>query len=119
MDISTTLAGVRSTSIAQNAAAIGLNSSNGMIGKVRAGESLSAEGTMFDTLLNSAIDNLKTTNGYLSDAENEKIKFALGETDNTHDLMISMYKASTARQYTVAVRDKLLEAYKEIMNIQM
>ena len=36
-----------------------------------------------------------------------------------HDLMISMYKASTARQYTVAVRDKLLEAYKEIMNIQM
>lgn len=33
--------------------------------------------------------------------------------------MISMYKASTARQYTVAVRDKLLEAYKEIMNIQM
>lgn len=72
MDISTTLAGVRSTNIAQNAAAIGLNSSNGMIGKVRAGESLSAEGTMFDTLLNSAIDNLKTTNGYLSDAENEK-----------------------------------------------
>lgn len=119
MDISSTLAAVNSANIAQDAAAIGLNSSTGMIGKVQKGETLSADGTMFDVLLNSAIDNIKTTNSYLSEAENEKIKFALGETENTHDLMIAMYKASTARQYTVAVRDKLLEAYKEIMNIQM
>ena len=119
MDISSTLAAVNSTGIAQKAASIGLNSSTGMIGKVRSEDSLSADGTMFDALLNSAIDNIKTTNSYLSEAENEKIKFALGETENTHDLMIAMYKASTARQYTVAVRDKLIEAYKEIMNIQM
>ncbi|MDE6064303.1 MAG: flagellar hook-basal body complex protein FliE, partial [Lachnospiraceae bacterium] len=55
----------------------------------------------------------------LSDAENEKIKFALGETENTHDLTIAMQKASTALQYTVAIRDRLLEAYKEIMNMQI
>ena len=90
-----------------------------MIGKVRAGESLSAEGTMFDTLLNSAIDNLKTTNGYLSDAENEKIKFALGETENTHDLTIALQKASAAITYTAAIRDKFLESYRTIMNIQI
>ncbi|MDD6011031.1 MAG: flagellar hook-basal body complex protein FliE, partial [Lachnospiraceae bacterium] len=36
-----------------------------------------------------------------------------------HDLTIALQKASTALQYTVAVRDKLLEAYKEIMNINL
>lgn len=78
-----------------------------------------ADGTLFDSFLNSAIDNIKTTNSYLSDAEDEKLKFALGETENTHDLTIAMQKASTALQYTVAIRDKLLDAYKEIMQIQI
>ncbi len=76
-------------------------------------------GTLFDAVLNTAIDNIKTTNSYLSDAENEEIKFALGETDSTHDLMIALQKASTALQYTVAIRDRLLDAYKEIMQMQI
>ena len=74
---------------------------------------------MFDSVLNSAIDNINKTNSYLSDAENAEISFALGETENTHDLMIALSKASTALQYTVAVRDKFLEAYKEIMQMQI
>ncbi len=78
-----------------------------------------AEGNLFDSILNSAINNLNTTNAYLSDAENEKMLFALGETENTHDLTIALQKASTALQYTVAVRDKFLEAYREIMNMQI
>ncbi len=78
-----------------------------------------ASGNVFESFLNTAIDNLNTTNSYLSDAENEEIKFALGETENTHDLAIALQKASTALQYTVAVRDKLLEAYREIMNMQI
>ena len=78
-----------------------------------------AEGTLFDTFLNSAINNIKTTNEYLSDAEDMNIKFALGETENAHDLTIALQKASTALQYTVAVRDKLLDAYKELMQMQI
>lgn len=73
----------------------------------------------FGGLLDKAIENLSTTNAYLSDAENEQIRWALGETENTHDLTIALQKASTALQYTVAVRDKFLEAYKEIMQIQI
>ena len=82
-------------------------------------ETKKAEGTVFESFLNTAIDNINTTNTYLSNAENEEIRFALGETENTHDLTIALQKASTALQYTVAVRDKLLEAYKEIMNMQI
>lgn len=77
------------------------------------------DGTLFDKFLNTAIDNIKTTNSYLSDAEDEELKFALGETENTHDLMIALQKASTALQYTVSIRDKLLDAYKEIMQMQI
>lgn len=78
-----------------------------------------ADGTVFESFLSTAINNINTTNAYLSNAENEEIRFALGETENTHDLTIALQKASTALQYTVAVRDKLLEAYKEIMQMQI
>lgn len=78
-----------------------------------------ADGTLFDSFLKTAIGNIKTTNDYLSAWEDEEIKFALGETENTHDLTIAMQKASTALQYTVAIRDKLLEAYREIMQMQI
>lgn len=73
----------------------------------------------FDNLLHTAIDNLNTTNNYLSDAENEEIKWALGETENTHDLSIALQKATIALQYTVAIRDKLLDAYKELIQMQV
>ncbi len=77
------------------------------------------EGNLFESFLNTALENINTTNSYLSDAENEEIKFALGETENTHDLTIALQKASTALQYTVAIRDKLMEAYREIMQMQI
>ena len=73
----------------------------------------------FGSILSVAMENLNTTNAYLSDAENEEIKLAMGETDNTHDLTVALSTASTALQYTVAVRDKVLEAYKELMQIQI
>ena len=76
-------------------------------------------GSLFDAVLNSAIDNIKTTNSYLSKAEDEELKFAMGETENFHDLTIALQKASTALQYTVAVRDRLLDAYKELMQMQI
>ena len=66
-----------------------------------------------------ALENIKTTNAYISEKENEELKFALGQTENTHDLLIAQQKASTALQYTVALRDKFLESYKELMNMQI
>ncbi len=73
----------------------------------------------FSGILNAAMENLKTTNAYISEKENQELKFALGETDNTHDLLVAQMKASTALQYTVALRDKFLESYKELMNMQI
>ena len=73
----------------------------------------------FNGILETAMDNLAVTNGYLSDMENEEIKWSLGETQNTHDLTIAIQKASTALSYTVTVRDRILEAYRELMQMQI
>ena len=73
----------------------------------------------FDNVLNSVINMVGETNTLQNKASAEEIKFALGESDNTHDLMVAEQKATVALQYTVAVRDKFLDAYKELMNMQM
>ncbi len=44
--------------------------------------------------------------------------FALGIDDNIHRVMISTEKAQLAMDMTVAVRNKVLEAYKELMRLQ-
>ena len=77
------------------------------------------ESEEFGSFLTAAMENLNTTNALLSDMENEELRLAMGETDNTHDLTIAIGKASTALSYTVAIRDKVLEAYKELMNMQI
>ena len=75
--------------------------------------------TTFQTAFDSALNLISEANAYSNAAEEEEIKFALGETDSIHDLQIAQQKANVSLQYTVAVRDAFLSAYKEIMNIQI
>ena len=73
----------------------------------------------FSTIFNRALETIDTTNAYLSDAENEEIKWALGQTENTHDLAVALQKAQTTLQYTIAFRDRALSAYIEITQMQI
>ena len=73
----------------------------------------------FSSILDSMINSLNETNILQNQAEASAIQFALGESDNMHDLLIAQTKANTALQYTVAVRDKLIEAYQQIMQMQI
>ena len=84
----------------------------------KASTSTQAADESFGSILDSAMSNVSDTNSLMNDAEEEQIKFALGLSENTHDLAIASAKASTALQYTVALRDKFIEAYKEIMQMQ-
>lgn len=76
-------------------------------------------GTAFDSLLNSAIQMYKDADSYQKAAEESEINFALGYSTNTHDLAIAQQKANISLQYTVRVTNKALEAYKELMNMQI
>lgn len=77
------------------------------------------DNNIFSTFLDAAVSNINDTNIALSNQENEELKWAMGISENTHDLTIAVGKAETALNYTVALRDKLLDAYKEIMQIQI
>ncbi len=73
----------------------------------------------FSKIYQAALGMLNETSALEADAQNEELKWAMGLTENAHDLTIAQNKASSALTYTIAVRDKVLEAYKEIMNMQM
>ncbi len=79
----------------------------------------SSNADSFATIFQSAVDMVKNTNDLQHDAEIEEINFALGYSDNSHTLQIAQEKASIALQYTLAVRDRFLEAYDKIMNMQI
>ncbi|MCI9416440.1 MAG: flagellar hook-basal body complex protein FliE [Eubacterium sp.] len=73
----------------------------------------------FGSILDAAMNMINETNDYQNAAESAEIQFALGEAVSTHELAVAQQKANIALQYTVAVRDKVMEAYKEIMNMQI
>ena len=74
--------------------------------------------TSFDALLNSAMNLVRQTEDYTNAEEVEKVKYAMGESDSLHDLMIAQQKAMVSLQYTVAVKNTAVEAYKALMNMQ-
>ena len=98
-----------------------LNIGSEPIARAAAQASTKTESTdeSFTSLFNSMLSNVGETNSLLKKQEEEEIKFALGISENTHDLAIAAAKANTALSYTVALRDKFLEAYKELMQIQV
>jgi flagellar hook-basal body complex protein FliE len=73
----------------------------------------------FSTVFDSVMGLVDETNTLQNKADAESIKFALGESENTHDLAIAQQKANVALSYTVAVRDRFISAYQEIMQMQM
>lgn len=72
----------------------------------------------FEDMFQSAVNLVNNTNNYSNAAEKAETAYALGLTDNTADLQVAQQKANLALQYTVAVRNNVLDAYKEIMNLQ-
>lgn len=72
----------------------------------------------FESLYQSAIGLLEETNRYTHEAEEAQMSYMLGLNDNVHDLLIAQNKANLSLQYTVAIRNNVLDAYKELMQMQ-
>ena len=53
------------------------------------------------------------------EAENQAVRFAAGETDNIHGVLIAGQKAEIALQLATAIRTKILDAYQEIIRMQI
>ena len=71
----------------------------------------------FAALLKSAVDEVN--NAHL-DAKQLTRQFETGDPDaNLQDVVLSLQKASLSFQTMVQVRNKLVSAYQEIMNMQV
>ncbi|HHH13504.1 MAG TPA: flagellar hook-basal body complex protein FliE [Thiolapillus brandeum] len=76
-----------------------------------------APATDFAALLKNSIDTVNETQQQASELAKA---FETGETDvPLAEVMVSLQKASVSFQAMVEVRNKLVEAYKDIMNMQM
>ena len=64
-------------------------------------------------------DNLNKVNNMQIKSNEMTEQFALGNIDNVHDVTIAAQKASTALNLTVAVQNKVMDAYNEIMRMQV
>lgn len=91
---------------------------NGLVNNTSAGTAPVNRNEAFEKLYQSALGMVNDTNSLTNAAKEEEMKYALGISDNVHDLQQAQSKANTSLQYTVAVRNKVIEAYKEIMNLQ-
>jgi flagellar hook-basal body complex protein FliE len=70
----------------------------------------------FSSWLQKEID---VANTQLNDADKAIRSYAIGETDNLHQVMMSIAKAKTSFELVVQVRNRLLEGYQEIMRMQV
>jgi len=75
-----------------------------------------SEGVSFGDYFKQALDNV---NQLQLDSAQMGIDFAAGKTDNIHQVMIAGEKADVALQLTMQIRNKVIEAYNEIMRMQI
>lgn len=76
------------------------------------------EKTVEPSFASTLNNSLKEVNDLQSMKRSMITSFASGETQNVHELMITLQKAGLAINMTSAVRNKVLEAYKELSRIQ-
>ena len=70
----------------------------------------------FKEIFDSAIKNLKETEII---ANNDTTLLAMGEIDDLHNLGINATKAYLAERLVVELRNRAMEAYSEIMRINL
>jgi flagellar hook-basal body complex protein FliE len=70
----------------------------------------------FGSYLNDALNKV---NNQHSNVEHLREKFMTGQMTDPHTLMIASEKASLGLELTIQVRNKVIEAYQEIMRTQI
>ena len=68
----------------------------------------------------------ETVSNYVNEVNSLQLKagesienFATGKVENVHEVMIAMSKAEVSFKFMMETRNKLVDAYKEIMKMQV
>ncbi|MEJ5228686.1 MAG: flagellar hook-basal body complex protein FliE [Pseudothermotoga sp.] len=70
----------------------------------------------FANILQNAIEKV---NQIQKNAEQASADFALGKLSNIHEVIIEAEKATIALRLTTEVRNRIVQAYQEIMRMQL
>lgn len=70
----------------------------------------------FGDYLNNAVSKV---NDLQIEAQDYKKLLATGDIDDLHSVMIATEKANIAFQLTMSIRSKVVDAYREIMRMQI
>lgn len=86
-------------------------------GRVAEAQSAATGGTDFAAVLQNSIAQVNQTQ---QQAEGMAANFAAGDSSaNLHEVMISLQKANVSFQEMVQVRNKLVTAYHDVMNMSI
>lgn len=85
--------------------------------EAQSGRSVESTGaSLFASVFQSAIDNVRQTNATQVDLE---YKLATGQIDNPAEVTLAISKATTAAELLMQMRNQALDAYNELMRISL
>lgn len=96
--------------------AAGVADPTGPTGLAGAAGVQSPSGVEFGNLLTDGLDRLE---GLQNDSSNLAVKAATGDLSSIHDYTIAAAEASTATQLAVSLRNTGLQAFNQIMSLQI
>lgn len=70
----------------------------------------------FQSVFQDAVNNVNQTQ---SNLDSETYKMTTGQSDNLHDIAIASKKASLSVDLLVQLRNKVLDAYNEVMRMSV
>jgi flagellar hook-basal body complex protein FliE len=70
----------------------------------------------FGQLVSNLLQDVNESQNQASDAI---AQLASGKTDNVHQVMIALGKAEVSFNYMLEIRNRLLDAYKQLMQMQI
>lgn len=97
----------------------GIDSSIGSIGSLSGRNKISNPGDFANSFGDLLKGKLAQTNNLLNEASDMVNRYAMGEPMNIHDVMITGEKAGLAFELTSEIRNKAMDAYKEILRMQV
>ncbi len=76
-------------------------------------------GKAFDDIYKAAINLVEDTSDYQKTASKLQMDFVTGKTDDILAVTMAQEKALTSLNFTVQITNKVVDAYRQIMQIQL
>ncbi|MCL2874008.1 MAG: flagellar hook-basal body complex protein FliE [Defluviitaleaceae bacterium] len=99
--------------------AIDVNGVNNNVQSLINNRPVAENGNTFEMFYNAAINLINEVNEHQRSSYQLQLDFATGRTDDVLAVMMAQEKAHASLNFTVQVTSRIVEAYREIMRMQI